>query len=77
MLLEDGLHRETRARGVYSHLHRGLVETRSPLPGRTTTESESREFGHAFVRDFQSADVLATDDVDEVLFEDDAPPTEG
>ena len=42
MLLEDELHRETRASGVYSRLHRGLVETRSPLLGRTTTGSKSR-----------------------------------
>src|SRR3979490_3495217 len=57
MLLEEELHRETRASGVYSRLHPAPVETRSPLPGRTTTESKSREFGHAFVMDRNSGDV--------------------
>jgi hypothetical protein len=40
----------------YSRLHRGLVETRSRLLGRTTTESKSREFGQAFVSDRNSGD---------------------
>jgi hypothetical protein len=40
----------------YSRRHRGLVETKSPVLGRTTTEPRSREFGHAFVSDGNSGD---------------------